>query len=48
MTVAVLFLVAALILFVLAAFKVTTPRVDLGWAGMVLLTVAIWLIPALH
>jgi hypothetical protein len=48
MTVAVLFLVAALILFILAAFKVTTPRVDLGWAGMVFLTVAIWLIPALH
>jgi hypothetical protein len=48
MTVAVLFLVAALVLFALAAFKVTTPRVDLGWAGMVFLTVAIWLIPALH
>jgi hypothetical protein len=48
MTVALLFLTLAFVLFIAAAFKVTTARVDLGWAGMVCLTVAIWLIPSLH
>jgi hypothetical protein len=48
MTIALLFLILALVLFLLAAFKLTTVRIDFGWAGMVCLTIAIWLIPSLH
>jgi hypothetical protein len=47
MTVALLFLIFAFVLFVLAGINVSTPRLSLGWLGMACLTVAIWLIPVL-
>jgi hypothetical protein len=46
MTVAVLFLILALVCFVLAAFNLVT-RISIGWLGMVFLTIAVWLIPVL-
>jgi hypothetical protein len=33
----------AVVLFVLAAFNVSLPRVSLGWLGLALLTIALWL-----
>ena len=37
-----IFLVAALILFILAAINVNHPKITLGWAGLAFLT-AYWL-----
>lgn len=45
-----LFLVLAFVLFILAGF--TAPwgkfQINLGWFGLASLTLAIWLLPALH
>lgn len=47
MTLALLFLILALVFFILAAFNVTSSRISLGWLGMVSLTIAVWLLPVL-
>lgn len=36
-------LVPAFVLFLLAAFSVSYPRINFGWLGLALLTVAVWL-----
>lgn len=35
-------LILATVLFLLAAFEVTAPRVQLGWLGLACLTVSFW------
>ena len=37
-----IFLVLALVLFLLAAFNVSYPRVSFGWLGLACLTIAVW------
>jgi hypothetical protein len=38
-------LVFAFVFFALAAFNIGPPRVNLGWLGLALLTLALWLPP---
>lgn len=38
-----IFLVFALVLFILAGLNVAHPRLNLGWLGLACLTLALWL-----
>jgi hypothetical protein len=42
-TVRLILLAFALVFFVLAAGNIAHPRVNFGWLGLALLTVALWL-----
>jgi hypothetical protein len=39
-----IFVVAALVLFILASLNTPSSRVNLGWAGAAFLTAAVWFI----
>ena len=44
LTLRTLFIVVALVLFILAALNTPSSKVNLGWAGAAFLTAAVWFI----
>lgn len=47
MTLTLVFVIIALLLFLGAAIAVPVSRVHLGWLGMIFLAIGVWLIPLL-
>lgn len=44
----IILLIAGIILVVLGAFRIGTPRLDLGWLGTALVFTAVFLLPHLN